>query len=534
MNIQSEKAYMKYKFWNLLLWAGLTALSAEGSPVKPNIIFILVDDMGWSDIGCYGSEIETPNLDRLAQEGVRFTQMHNTSKCFPSRACLLTGVYAQQNGMSDGFEKFTNAVTLGEVLRSAGYRTYASGKHHSNESLYDRGFDHYYGLLDGAGNHFNPGKQRPGEPIPAQKSAKRTYSFDDKKETPYTPPETDFYTTDYYTKWAMEFLETDKDSERPFFLYLAYTAPHDNLQAWPRDIAKYEEVYKVGYGPIREARIQKMKQLGLIPADAVVSNPTHAEWDGLTEGEKAKEAKRMAIYAAMIDCVDQNVGKLLGKLEELDQLENTLIMFAADNGASGENAEGKLSKKFHGEMGGVGYWASQGGDWANVSNTPFRKGKGSSFQGGICTPFIARWPAGIRAAGSLSRFPSHFIDIMPTLVELSEADYPEQREGESVTPMQGVSLLPAFENPSAVLSRDQPIYWQWAAGKAVRVGDWKLVADGARWGLFNLDADFAETVDLMPAYPEKAASLQRMYADWYASTPAAAQPGKAKRKEKTQ
>ncbi|MGB0745089.1 MAG: arylsulfatase, partial [Opitutales bacterium] len=428
---------------------------------KPNIIFILVDDMGWSDIGCYGSEINTPHLDKLAETGLRFTQMHNTSKCFPSRACLLTGIYAQQNGMAKSYEKFENAVTLGEVLRTAGYRTYASGKHHSKESLFDRGFDHYHGLLDGANNQFNPGLQREGEPVPAQKKpGRRNYAFDSKVVSPYTP-EKDFFTTDTYTKWAIDFLEEDKESDKPFFLYLSYTAPHDNLQAWPEDIEKYEDTYTVGYEVIRKARIAKMKELGLIDESTTVAAPSHDDWDSLSDGEKAKEAKRMAIYAAMIDSVDQNIGKLLVKLEELGQRENTLIMFASDNGASGQNAEKSLIKKgvkFQGEMGTVGTWASQGGDWANVSNTPFKKSKNSSFQGGICTPFIVHWQSGITNAGGFSHFPSHFIDIMPTLVELTGASYPELFNGESVTPMQGLSLLPVFTNPDANLTRSKPIF----------------------------------------------------------------------------
>lgn len=509
---------IKFVFVLMLLLCASATLQAE--PPRPNIIFILVDDMGWSDIGCYGSEIHTPNIDKLAATGIRFTQMHNTSKCFPSRACLLTGVYAQQNGMSKKFEKFTNAVTLGEVLRTAGYRTYAAGKHHSKESLYDRGFDRYYGLLDGANNQFNPGKQREGEPLPAQKKHYRVYNFNNRQVSPFTPEDKNFYTTDYFTKWAMEFLEQDQDSDKPFFLYLAYTSPHDNLQAWPRDIAKYEGVYKNGYTPIREARIQKMKALGLIPADTKVSDPTYPEWNSLSDEEQKKEARRMAIYAAMIDSVDQNIGKLLAKVEELGQLDNTLILFAADNGASAENVEIRLSKKFKGEMGTVGYWASLGKNWANVCNTPFRKAKNSSYEGGICTPFIVHWPSRLKSAGAITKFPCHFIDIMATLVDLTGADYPAEHNGESVTPMQGLSLLPVFRNPSAPAQRDKPIYWQWAKGKAVRDGDWKLVAEGSKWELFNLKEDPAETKDLTRAHPEKADELRGMYDAWYRSTPA--------------
>jgi len=514
---------IKLKLISCVLLMSLGSLAAF-SQQKPNIIFILVDDMGWSDIGCYGSEIDTPNLDTLANTGIRFTQMHNTSKCFPSRACLLTGVYAQQCGMSKGFNKITHAVTLGEVLRTAGYRTYASGKHHCRESLFGRGFDRYYGLLDGANNQFNPGEQRDGELPPAQKTT-RTYNFDKKQVSPYTPEETDFFTTDYYTQWAMEFLETDKHSDKPFFLYLAYTAPHYPLQAWPRDIAKYEETYKVGYTSIREARIKKIKKLGLIPAEARVSNPAHSNWNSFSDLKREQEAKRMAIYAAMIDSIDQNIGNLLAKVEELGELENTLIMFAADNGACAENVEHRLSKKFKGEMGTVGYYACVGKDWANVSNTPFKKAKNSSYEGGICTPFIVNWPDHLNSTGSITPFPCHFIDVMATLVDLTGADYPAEFRGESITPMQGVSLLSVFKNSAATAKRDQPIYWQWAKGKAVRTGDWKLVAEGSKWQLFNLKEDPAETKDLTRLHPEKAAEMRKMYEAWYTSTPVGANGG---------
>ena len=233
---------------------------------RPNIILILVDDMGFSDLGCYGSEINTPNIDKLAFEGMRFTQFHNTSKCFPSRASLLTGLYAHQVGMDRKHGALKNCVTLGEVLRSAGYRTLASGKHHGTENLFDRGFDRYYGLRDGASNHFNPGEQREGENKPAQKlrgSGYRKWCIDDSTISPYTPPK-DFYTTDYFTKYALKYLEEYKNDKKPFFIYLAYTAPHDPLMAWPEDIDKYEGYYNDGYEKIRLARYKKQIKMELL------------------------------------------------------------------------------------------------------------------------------------------------------------------------------------------------------------------------------------------------------------------------------
>ena len=247
---------------SLLVIALFVSLSTAFSKQRPNIIFILVDDMGFSDIGCYGGEVKTPHLDRLAENGLRFTNMYNTSKCFPSRACLLTGVYAQQCGMSRSSKGIKNAITIADLLRTEGYRTLAVGKHHSNKSLHDRGFDRFYGFHYGPGkscaNHFNPGKQRSGEGVPARKKGEsRAYCFDDRKMLPYyTPKEKDWYTTDYFTKWAIDFLEEYKNEDKPYFLYVSYTAPHDPLHAWPEDIAKYEGVYDKGYEAIRNARFK--------------------------------------------------------------------------------------------------------------------------------------------------------------------------------------------------------------------------------------------------------------------------------------
>ena len=504
----------------------------------PNIVMILVDDMGYSDIGCYGGEVKTPHLDRLAKQGIRFTQFHNTAKCFPSRATLLTGLYAQDCGMSRGFQRFTHGVTLGEVLKGAGYRTLASGKHHSKESLYDRGFDRYFGLLDGATNHFNPGLPRAGEPKPAQKlPGKRSWALDKKVVKPYTPPEKNFYSTDAYTQRALEYLDQYKGEEKPFFLYLSYTAPHDPLQAWPEDIAKYADTYKVGYEAIRKARIAKLKALGLLDEKTAVTPPAHKSWYKLSANQQAVEARRMAVYAAMIDRVDQKVGELVAKLKDLGELDNTLILFAADNGCSAEVPELKMHKA--GQRAGNGlpietigqmdYWASLGRDWANVSNTPFQKTKSSSYQGGICTPFIAYWPKGIAKPGTINRtFTGHFIDVMATLVELTGAKYPSEFKGAKVPPMAGVSFLPQLKG-DLTSSRNKDLYWQWGTGRALRQGKWKAVANGKKWQLFDMSSDVNETVDLSKKYPEKLAAMQQQWAQWYESTAAAKSETKKKK-----
>jgi len=482
----------------------------------PNIILISVDDMGWSDLGCYGSEIRTPNIDRLAEQGMRFTQFHNTSKCFPSRACLLTGVYAQQSGYDRTFnEPLRNAVTLGEVLREAGYITLWSGKHHGLENPIYRGFDHYYGLKDGACNHFNPGEQRPGEGAPARKNragekARRAWCIDSLMFTPYTPEEKDFYTTDYFTHYAVDWLESYKEDERPLFLYMAYTAPHDPLMAWPEDIARYEGWYNAGYEPIRQERHARQLEMGLIDESYRLSEATYFDWDTLSPEFKQEETRKMEVYAAMIDRMDQNVGRLLKTLELTGRGGNTLILFVSDNGASAEMVH---IEDDYGEIGSITRWSSLGPQWANVSNTPFRYFKNYSYEGGINTPLIAYWPGKI-VSGSFSRFSGHFIDIMATLVDLTGAAYPLEFNGENITPLQGESLLPAFAGANP--ERSKPLFWEWSNGQAVRQGDWKLVRWGKEepWDLYKVSEDPTEINNQASLHPETVASMEQKFLDW--------------------
>ncbi|MFM1945206.1 MAG: hypothetical protein RI897_4188 [Verrucomicrobiota bacterium] len=501
----------------LILLANLSVLASTQDPTPPappNIVLILADDMGFSDLGCYGSEIHTPNLDRLAREGMRFTEFHNTSKCFPSRACLLTGVYAQQCGMDRKGAVIQNAITLGEALQPAGYTTLWSGKHHGTENPYNRGFHHYAGLRDGACNHFNPGLPRPKEPPPAQKSSygKRTFCFDAQTIQPFTPTN-GFYTTDAFTDWALQWLDEihSNQNQKPFFLYLAYTAPHDPLMAWPDDIAKYATTYNAGYQQIREQRYQKQIQLGLLnPTTAPLSPQEAPNWNSLPPDTRTTEIQRMQVYAAMIDRLDQNVGRLLQKLQSIQRLENTLILFASDNGASSESVE-----IGSGEIGTVGRWTSQLGDWANVSNTPYRKYKNFSLQGGIKTPLIAWWPNHIQP-NTINDAPGHFIDVMPTLIEIAGASYPKPSPPQTLTPLQGVSLLPALHGKP--LNRPTPIFWQWAKGRAIRHQNWKLVSqtgDQPSWELYNLDADRTELHNLASQYPDKVQSLSAKWRTWY-------------------
>lgn len=483
---------------------------------RPNVIMILVDDMGWSDIGCYGGEIDTPHLDKLAENGLRFTQFHNTSKCFPSRACLMTGLYAQQNGNSTNFGPYTNAVTIGEVLREVGYRTLWVGKHHSTENAFNRGFDHYYGLLDGASNHWNPGHQRKDEPRPGNKAESkpwRVYAFDDKVLKPYTPPNKDYYSTDAYTDWALGFMERYRYEEKPYFLYLSYQAPHDPLHAWPEDIEKYEDHYRVGYETIAETRYEKQRRIGLIDDSFPRSAPTHIPWKDIDPAEKEKEIQRMAIYAAMIDRVDQSVGRLVEKIEAMGEKENTLILFASDNGSSGEDAE-RGAQVQSGPLGSFGYWASLGKDWANVSNTPYRLFKNNTHQGGIATPLIAHWPSGINQPGRITHFRGHFIDILPTLMEAAGATYPASYNGKPIIPYEGVSLLPVFDAKTDI--RKNPIFWKWKQGWAVADGQWKLVTsdNGKTLELHDMYSHRTETNDLAAQHPKIIQRLSIMHKEW--------------------
>ena len=477
---------------------------------RPNIILIMADDMGWSDAGCCGSEIRTPNLDSMARDGVTFTQFYNTGKCFPTRACLLTGVYAQQCGMARNHGDITNAITLGEALRPAGYRTLWAGKHHGDENPYFRGFDHYYGLRDGACNYFNPGYKREGEPKPAQKRyGKRYWCIDEKTYQPYTPEADDFYTCDYFTNYALDWLDEGQDDDRPFFLYMAYKTPHDPMQAWPEDIARYEGTYMDGYEETRRARYQRQIESGLLDPDvAPLSERQSPDWSSLSEEKQREEDRRMAVYAAMVDRMDQNIGRILDKLEELGEADNTLVLFLSDNGASKE-----VVKIGDGPIGSITRWASQKQYWANVSNTPLRRYKNSSLEGGICTPLIARWPAGIKDPGRITRWPGHCIDFMATFTDIAGADYPERFNDQDIVPMQGKSFLPILKDGSE--PDREAIFWQWRRGRAIRRGDWKLVSDGGPWRLYNLAEDRTEQNDLSSKRPKMVKNMVKRWEKWY-------------------
>jgi len=472
---------------------------------RPNIVFILADDLGYSDLGAYGSEIHTPTLDRMAENGIRFSHMHNTGKCFTTRAVLLTGLYAQQVNMQDRPGDFRNSVMFGQVLKDTGYRTLYIGKHHGTNNPFDWGFDHYWGMRDGATSYFNPGLQRPGEPKPAQKRyGQRVFAFDDSLVQPYTPPK-DYYATDVWTDWALELLSRYEEEDNPFLLYLSFQAPHDPLHALDEDIAKYDGVYEVGYQAIAEARHEQ--QADFLDARYPRSEPIFQEWESLSDSVQADQVRRMQVYAAMIDRMDQNIGRLVNYLEKRGEMENTIFMFASDNGASAEVVD-----IGEGPIGSMTRWASLGEDWANVSNTPFRLFKNYSHQGGIATPFIVHWPAGIQKGGRVEHTLAHFIDIMPTMVELAGGEYPKIYKGDPVPPMEGVSLLPLFNGEP--IQREKPLFYDWRNGSAIQTEQWKLVRLNHEWKLYDMENDRTETTDLSKDHPQVYDELKSQWEEW--------------------
>ena len=492
--------------------AGLLLSQSVMSSPQPNILIILADDMGYSDIGCYGGEIHTPNIDRLAANGMRFSNMYNTAKSFPSRAALLTGAYYQRTNVD-----FSNTATLGEVLRPAGYHTLWSGKNHAMFNPETRGFDRYFGMIGGCENHFNPGRNAaPGQPTPAYKINSNRWAPDQKgmpEIKNFVPDDTKFYDTDVFTDHALTWLDEYKKDHKPFLLYMAYTAPHWPLQAWPEDISKYKGVYDGGYEAIRQARYKRQVEMGLIdPKTSALPAMEFADskpkWEALSPAEKKLEASRMEIYAAMVDRLDQNIGRLLKKLEEQGKLDNTLILFMSDNGGCAVvptvDAEDPNA-----EMGSVASYPSYGQNWASVSNTPLRKWKTTSHEGGISTPLLACWPAGLKAQSEWNHTPLHLIDIMPTVIEATGAIFPGESKEAKISQPDGLSLIPAFKGEAIV--RKKPLYFQFGKGSAIRDNQWKLVRLGTTWELYDLTHDRTETQDLATKRPD---IVHKMDADW--------------------
>jgi arylsulfatase A-like enzyme len=493
------------RFLALLALAIFPFTFTHAKEAPPNILVIMVDDMGYSDIGCFGGEVNTPNIDKLAEEGLRFTQFYNTAKCHTTRAELLTGNYAY----SIGDQSMEHGATFGEVLRGANYRTIISGKWHQKPLPTERGFDRYYGLADGCCNFFNPGTEaREGEGKPGRKiKGARRWAIEDEVIMGYTNPDKKFYTTDAFTDYAIARLEEYKGEDKPFLLYLPYTAPHYPLHAWPEDIAKYRGKYRIGWDEIRKQRFERMKQMGIIGENHELTLRESKAWDELSEEEKDAEDLKMAVYAAMIDRVDQNLGRLFGKLRELGEWDNTLILFLSDNGACKEQPNTTPDIP----PGPVKSYRTVSVGWANASNTPYRKFKSTDFEGGIRTPFIAHWPKVIKPG--ITGQVGHLIDISATMTGISGATYPEEINGRKTKPPVGKSLLPIFQGKQR--EPHEEIFWHFGSANAVRQGNLKAVRQGKKpWELYDLEKDPTEMHDLAMEMPEKAKELGNMWKAW--------------------
>lgn len=540
------------RFSALVFSTLLIGLGFTGAAERPNIIIILSDDMGYSDIGCYGGEIKTPNLDALAANGLRFTQFYNTARCCPTRASLLTGLYPHQAGVGHmtgnygipQYQGYLNkeCLTIAEALKPAGYRSYMTGKWHVTPKIKptdakdnwprQRGFDKFFGTIHGAGSLFDPN------------SLTRDNTQITPENDPEYKPEDTWYYTDAISDNTVKYLESHfKDHpEKPFFHYVAYTSAHWPMHALPEDIAKYEGKYDSGYAPVYEARLQKMKELGLLSPDWRIPGPK-GDWSKVKL--KEWESACMEVYAAMVDNMDQGIGRIVNCLKENDQLDNTLIFYVQDNGGCAEpfgrgkqvgplirpdkpslppmgrdtlqtemipkqSRDGFPSRQGPGVIPGppetyIGY----GENWANVSNTPFREYKHWVHEGGISTPLIAHWPKGINGNNRWAKDPAHLIDLMATCLDISQATYPSTK-----IPIEGSSLTPNFKGDT--LKRGKPIFFEHEGNRAVRDGDWKLVAKGVqgKWELYNISADRTEMNDLAEKHPELVEKMAAQYDQW--------------------
>ena len=457
---------------------------------RPNLLMIMVDDLGFSDVGCYGGEIETPNLDALASSGLRFSQFYNTAKCHSSRVSLLTGQYC----IAAGDTALSHAVTSAEVLSASGYFTAMTGKWHLKQQPTDFGFDRYFGHLSGACNYFLGDK---------------TFRLNGE---PYSVPENDFYTTVADVDYALDFLDQARKTKKPWHLYIAFNAPHAPLQALPDDYAKYEGRYDAGWDAVRDARLAKQKRLGLLPADCKASpRPEHVpSWESLSQARKSFEIKRMTALAAMIDRVDQELGRLIDDLKARGEFDNTLIWFVSDNGACPyDRRSNKLDAL---PTDGSVSWSDSTG-WAWARNSPFRYYKQNQFEGGICTPGIVHWPDGIQIQpGSIVREPAHLIDIMPTFADVAGADIPDAFEDRQLRPVSGQSLAPLLAGES--FKRQQPLHFQFSSDRGLRDGDWKAVSfRGETWELYNLTEDRTELNDLASRHPDRLSAMAKRWTE---------------------
>lgn len=461
---------------------------------RPNIVLIMADDLGFSDLGCYGSEINTHNLDELAQNGLRFSQFYNTAKCHSSRVSLLTGLYCEQAGGAS----LNRGATIAEVLGRAGYSTWMSGKWHLNKQPTDFGFQRYWGHLSGACNFF---------------TGDNSFRLNGEEwSVPKVHKGKPFYTTHAITDFALDFIEegqVGKNSD-PFLLYIAYNAPHYPLHAPEKEVLKYKGKYDGGWDQLRKSRYKKQLVSGLIPSKYKLSPRSDhiPSWDSIKESEKSWEASRMEVFAAMIDLIDQNIGRLIEDLKKREVFDNTLFLFCADNGGCPfERTRGRNLKPWDPES----YWTYDA-SWAQASNTPFRLYKQNQHEGGISSPLIVHWPAGLKAKrGSITRQTAHLIDFMPTFIDLADAKYPVALGERKIDPLVGKSLLPIFKGKKR--KGHENLYFHFGSDRALRHGNWKLVsAKGGKWELYNFKNDRTELNDLSDKKPE---IVEKMSAEWF-------------------
>ncbi len=500
---------------------GTIASSAE-SDRRPNIVLILADDLGFSDIGCYGSAVSTPNINRLAENGVRFTQFYNSARCCPTRAAILTGLYPHQVGVGHmlGVWKLPaydgglneRCATIAELLHAGGYRAYHVGKwhvggvEHGDERNHpmQRGFDHAHGT-GGGGNFYDP------KPLYRDRDSETWKEGD--------------YVTDIFSDWAVEYITDHGRAHRdqPFFLHLCYTAPHFPLQAKPGDIDRYVGRFRDGWDALRERRFARQKELGILEPDHCrlsPRDPVAQAWSSVAEADREEWDRRMAVHAAMVDCMDQGVGRVLQAIEQIGATENTVVMFLSDNGASAEALDSWPNPARGHKPGSVigtkeSHRCLEIG-WANAANTPFRENKMWVHEGGISTPLVVSWPKGITAKNALLRPVGHIIDLMPTCLDLAGVEYPKNFQGRDLLPLEGQSLVPLL---TGKLPPDSPntrtLAWEHEGNKAIRVGDKKLVATfHGPWELFDLSVDRSETNNLAADHPDEVSQLAAQWQSW--------------------
>ena len=513
---------------NPILLLTLLFVSNVQADERPNIVLIMLDDMGWSDLGCYGGEIETPHIDSIAGDGMRLTRFYNNAVCGATRASLLTGLYCQQTGhRGDRWNEpkdFNKCVLISEVMQAAGYHTAMVGKWQGRDLATKRGFDRFFGPnCQGKISYWN---------------AVRNNDFY-LNDQPWAFPDEGFFMTDAFSDHAVKFLKEAAGGGKPYFLYAAYIAPHWPLHAREESIARYRQRYAdQGWNRCRLTRLQRQRELGIVPAEWTPAPfpKTIRRWD--QDPHKEWQAERMAVYAAQISAVDQGVGQMLEVIRNSGADDNTLVMVLSDNGAAPDGglaptksgfgfAPGADNSKWRKDSiaikpgsgpqlmpGPHDTFAAYGLAWATVSNTPFRNAKQSAYEGGIRTPLIARWPAIIKQTGSLSDQPGHVFDIMATCLDAAGIEYPAVFDGRNPVPLEGKSLLPVFRSQQR--TGHEYLAWKCGRGRALQLDDWKIVKskEAGPWELYHLKRDGGETKNLAAEFPDRVRGMNAKYAQW--------------------